>query len=163
MLVCISATRKNSSSICLNSMGFDLRKFRRAGILKNKFFTAIDVPLLHWHTDCSFISEPSITILVPSSLSFILVFSSTCATAAIDANASPLKPMVRITNKSCASRILEVAWRSKHSRASVSDIPQPSSITCIRVRPASLIISFICFAPASIAFSNNSFTAEAGR
>ena len=49
--------------------------------------------------------------------------------AAMEAKASPRNPIVRKANKSEASRILDVAWRSKERRASVSDIPFPSSIT----------------------------------
>ena len=71
---------------------------------------------------------------------------------------SPRKPMVRRANKSAASRIFEVAWRSKEKRASVSDIPVPSSITWMQVLPASVISTCISSASASIAFSTNSFT-----
>ena len=73
--------------------------------------------------------EPAITSLVPNSSPSTHVRNSTCATAAIEAKASPRNPIVRKANKSAASRILEVAWRSNDRRASVSDIPLPSSIT----------------------------------
>ena len=43
------------------------------------------------------------------------------------------------------------------------DIPLPSSITWMDVRPASATSTLMCFAPASIAFSTSSLTTEAGR
>ena len=53
--------------------------------------------------------EPAINSRVPSSSPAGRVFNSTSATAAMEANASPRKPMVRRANKSAASRIFEVA------------------------------------------------------
>ena len=41
-------------------------------------------------------------------------------------------------------------------------MPQPLSMTCIRVRPASCILTVTWSAPASTAFSMSSFTTEAG-
>jgi hypothetical protein len=67
-----------------------------------------------------------------------------------------------MAKRSLAEVILEVACLSKASRASVSDIPDPSSITCIRVFPESFIITAIFSAPASTEFSTSSFTTEAG-
>ena len=81
----------------------------------------------------------------------------------MEAKASPRKPIVRILNKSSDVLIFDVACRSKLMRASVSDIPQPSSMTCIKVLPASFSINFMELAPASTAFSKSSLTAEAGR
>ena len=82
--------------------------------------------------------------------------------AAIDAIASPLNPLVCNLNKSSATLILEVACRSNDSLASIVLMPFPLSITCIKVFPASLIISCIDEDEASIEFSNNSLTTEAG-
>ena len=45
----------------------------------------------------------------------------------------------------------------------VSDIPFPSSITWMQVFPASVTSTSICCAPASMAFSTNSFITDAGR
>ena len=158
-----SATLVNSSSICRNSVVVLLRKWRRAGTLKKRFFTLMEVPRFTAHGSCSFTSVPSITMRVPASVVDWRVFSSTWVTAAIDASASPRKPIVRIVNRSSILRILEVACRSKLIRASVGLIPLPLSITCISSLPASLIISCISVAPASMAFSNSSLTADAGR
>ena len=108
-------------------------------------------------------SEPSISNFVPSSAPCWRVRSSTCATAAIEANASPRKPIVCKAKRSSAWEIFDVACRSNAIRASASDMPLPLSMTCTNVFPASLIWICICVAPASMAFSTNSFTTEAGR
>ena len=105
----------------------------------------------------------SISMYAPTSLSIFLVFNSTCATAAILANASPRKPIVFILNKSSIFFILLVACLSKAILASVSLIPLPLSTTEINALPESDTISLIEVAPASTAFSSNSFTALAGR
>ena len=100
---------------------------------------------------------------VPSSSSLGLVSISTLAMAAIEAKASPLKPIELMLNRSLASRILEVACLSKLIRASVAVIPLPLSSTCMSVLPASFMMSLISLALASRAFSISSFTTEAGR
>ena len=79
------------------------------------------------------------------------------------ASASPRKPLVVMALRSSAWRILLVACRSKLMRASVALMPLPSSVTCIKVRPASFTTSVIWVAPASTLFSNSSFTTLAGR
>ena len=99
----------------------------------------------------------------PTSSSARLVFSVTSETAAMEANASPLKPKVVMSIRSSAVEILEVACLSKHSTASSGVIPQPLSMTCINVLPASVNITVIWSAPASTAFSISSLTAEDGR
>ncbi len=106
---------------------------------------------------------PFIQSLVPIVSSRRMVRNSTCDTAAIDASASPLNPIVESANRSDAELILDVEWRSKARRASVSLIPHPLSMTWMRVRPASLSTTFIWSAPASTEFSTSSFTTEAGR
>ena len=52
---------------------------------------------------------PAIDRCVPISSFSCRVFSSTCATAAIEAKASPRNPIVRRANRSSAFRIFEVA------------------------------------------------------
>ena len=111
---------------------------------------------------CWFTSEPEISMRTPKSSALVLVISCTCATAAILAMASPLKPLVLSLNKSAAVLIFEVAWRSKHMRASFSLMPLPLSTTCMCALPASLTTSDMRVAPASMAFSNSSLTTEAG-
>ena len=158
-----SATLKNASMMCLSSSVFDFRKFLRAGTLKNRFFTLTVVPFWQFTGDWPLNSVPSTTTAVPTSSSCRFVLSSTCAMEAMDASASPRNPMVRMAIRSSAFWIFEVAWRSKHIRASRSDMPQPLSATWISNLPESLIISLISVAPASMVFSSNSLTAEAGR
>ena len=106
---CTKAMRSNSVRILLSSVAFDLRNFLLAGTLKKRFFTVKLLPLGQETVSCDINFEPDITNRVPNSSSSIRVLSSTSATAAIDANASPLKPIVWRLNKSAASRILDVA------------------------------------------------------
>ena len=157
-----SAARVNSSMIWRNSTGLDLRKFLRAGTLKNRFLTAMLVPMDAAIFSCFFTSLPSIKIRVPRESSSRLVFNSTCATEAILAKASPLKPMVFILKISSLLDILEVACRSQHIRASVGLMPMPLSITCTKALPASRKINLISVLWASMALSSNSFTTLAG-
>src|SRR5919112_2043713 len=84
-------------------------------------------------------------------------------TLATEGKASPRKPMVRTDSKSLAVRILLVAWLKTLSLASSSDMPEPLSLTTIRSRPPSAISTSMRVAPASRAFSESSFTTEAGR
>ena len=79
----------------------------------------------------------------PTSSSSVRVFSVTSATAAIEAKASPLNPNVLMSSRSSAVAIFEVACLSKQSTASSGFIPLPLSMTWIRVRPESLIITEI--------------------
>jgi hypothetical protein len=58
---------------------------------------------------------------------------------------------------------LDVAWRSSASAISSGAMPQPSSVTSIRDKPPSASETAIRVAPASIAFSTISLSAEAGR
>ena len=68
-----------------------------------------------------------------------------------------------MAERSSGVAIFEVAWRSKQSTASSGDIPQPLSMTRMSVRPASVTATDTLSAPASSAFSINSFTTDAGR
>ena len=103
------------------------------------------------------------TIHVPNSSSARRVVNSTCATATMEARASPRKPIVVKANRSSALAIFDVACLSKARRASVSDMPLPLSMTWTRVRPPSVTTTCTLVAPASIAFSTSSFTTDAGR
>ena len=157
------AIRSNSLIILRNSVSFDFRNLRRAGTLKNRFLIEKILPSVQASGLISSNVEPAMDSFVPNSVPLKRVRSSTWATAAIEASASPRNPIVWRENRSSAEDILEVACRSNAIRASVSDIPFPSSTTWINVRPASLMFTWICAAPASIAFSTSSFTTEAGR
>ena len=81
----------------------------------------------------------------------------------MEGNASPRKPMVMTDSMSLAVRILLVAWLKTLSLASSSLMPEPLSLTSMRSRPPSAISTSMRVAPASRAFSESSFTTEAGR
>src|SRR6185312_4014061 len=84
-------------------------------------------------------------------------------TEAIDANASPRKPMLATCVRSSKLAILLVACGASASSNSSAGIPAPSSRTRIRrMPPCSTSMSMRC-APASRLFSANSFTTDAGR
>ena len=62
-----------------------------------------------------------------------------------------------------SSASLLVAWRRKATPASSGAMPQPSSVTRMSSTPPPENSTVTFFAPASIAFSTSSLTAEAGR
>ena len=158
-----SAMRSKSCMMLPSSVWFVLRNLRRAGTLKKRLLTSKLAPTGHEHTSCPTKREPSMQSRTPSSWSAVRVVRRTCATAAMEASASPRKPMVWSLKRSSACRILDVAWRSKAMRASVSLIPLPSSMTWMDVRPASCTSTSMVDAPASTAFSISSLMTDAGR
>ena len=83
-------------------------------------------------------------------------------TLAMEGSASPRKPSV-LTCSMFSSGSLEVACRSS-ARAIIAPLmPQPSSITSMPSSPPLVRRIEIWLAPASMAFSTSSFSAEAGR
>ena len=106
---------------------------------------------------------PSITRWVPVRASAVLVITSTMATAQMLDNASPRKPRLAMTVRSSAPRILLVAWRRKAVRSCSLGIPDPLSVTRMKLMPPSLISTVMESAPASMAFSTSSFTTLEGR
>ncbi len=78
-------------------------------------------------------------------------------------SASPRNPRVPIASRSKTERILLVACRSSESSASSRSMPQPSSNTRTKEIPPRRIKTSILRAPASMLFSTNSFTTDAGR
>ena len=106
---------------------------------------------------------PSRVREVPRGSSCRRVSSSTRATAAMAAKASPRKPKVPMASKSYSVRILLVAWRRKAVSHSSGAMPQPSSVTRMRVMPPFWISTVTVWAPASTAFSHSSLTTLAGR
>ena len=97
-----SAMRSNSLVMLANSVWLDFKNLRRAGMLKNKLRTAKLAPAGQATGSWQVTFDPSMQMLVPRSLPCCLVRSSTWATAAIEASASPRKPMVRSANRSVA-------------------------------------------------------------
>ena len=155
--------RSNCSIRCFSSVWLDLRKRLRAGTLKKTFRTIKLLPTGAATLRTFTTSEPLRVSWVAISSSARLVVSSTCATEAIEARASPRNPIERREKRSWTSEILLVAWRSKAMRASIWDIPQPSSVTLRLAFPASSTSTIIRFAPASREFSTSSFRIDAGR
>ena len=139
-----------------------LRNFRRAGTLKNSDATSTVVPRARAAGSATLTRPPSMRTRCPSPAASA-VTTSTRATAAIDASASPRKPSVPTRWRSSKLAILLVAWRSKASRASSRPIPEPSSATTIRRFPPASSSTRTSEAPASRAFSTSSFTTDAGR
>ena len=82
--------------------------------------------------------------------------------AAILAKASPLNPIDLTVSKSSAFLIFEVACLSNAISISSGAIPFPLSVILIYEIPPFFISTVIAVAPASIEFSINSFTTEAG-
>src|SRR5581483_5185687 len=109
------------------------------------------------------ILPPLTTISTPATAPVSRVVRRNRDTLAILGNASPRNPNVATACKSAAERILLVAWRSSESSASSRSIPQASSITRTSEIPPRRITMSIFRAPASMLFSINSFTTEAGR
>ena len=89
--------------------------------------------------------------------------TSICDTAEILDKASPRKPREEIWSKSSTFWILLVACLKKARGTCSLGIPSPLSVTRIREIPPSLISTVTAVAPASMAFSTNSLTTEAGR
>src|SRR5215467_14135190 len=149
--------------MCPSSVVSDFRNLRRAGTEKNRSATLTVVPTGKpaGFTETSLPLENSTR--VPSASDGSRDSSSRRETDAMVGSASPRKPSVEMASRSSAVLSLLVAWRSKASSASSCVMPWPSSMTRImRLPPASVSMRTV-LAPASSAFSSNSFTTEAGR
>ena len=141
------------------------RNLRRAGRLKKIWRTSMVVPAGDAAAFTSTIFPPFTTTWVasPEVSSRSRVVSTKRLTLAMLGRASPRNPMVAMEARSSARVILEVAWRSRHSRASSRLMPRPSSVTRMRLRPPVPISTVMRVAPASREFSTSSFTTLAGR
>ena len=111
----------------------------------------------------SIMSPASSDMYVPSCAPRSRVLSSMCETLEMAARASPRKPSVPMASSPRSSASLLVAWRRKATPASSALMPQPSSVTRMSSAPPPVNSTVIFLAPASMAFSISSFTAEAGR
>jgi membrane-associated protein len=87
----------------------------------------------------------------------------TRATLAIDASASPRKPMVATASRSSSDAIFDVACRASASGRSSGGMPPPSSATRRRFTPPASSCTRMSRLPASRLFSSNSFSTDAGR
>ena len=80
----------------------------------------------------------------------------------MEASASPRKPKVAMEFKSSSPTTLLVAWRRKAVGTSSGAMPQPLSVTRIKVTPPRRISTVMMVAPASTAFSTSSLITEDG-
>src|SRR6266481_5162897 len=147
-----------ASSVCS-----ERRNFLRAGTLKNRSRTVMDVPGASAASSQRSILPPAISTRAPVASSEARVSSSSRDTEAMEGSASPRNPSVPMESRSLTSRNLLVAWRSKASMASSRDMPQPSSVTRISRRPPLSTSMRKRVPPASSEFSRSSLRTEAGR
>ena len=104
-------------------------------MLKNRSRTTMVVPAGQPASSTGPGTPPSRARALPSSSCAVRVSTSTRATAAMAARASPRKPRVPMASRSYSLRILLVAWRRKAVCASPAAMPQPLSVTRMRVMP----------------------------
>ena len=140
----------------------DFKYALRAGTLKNKSLISMEVPRAAPVPSSFKNFPPSTTSKLPTSEAS-LVINVTCAISEMLASASPLNPREPMAKISFTSTIFDVACRVKQSLASSLFIPTPLSTILILERPAPSIVISIEFAFASMEFSINSLTTEAGR
>ncbi len=155
-----SAARRIISRQWPNSVCSLFRNLRRAGVLKYSSRTSIVVPTEPAAGDSTPVCA---SIFIACAASAVRLVIDISATDAIDASASPRKPSVATASSSSSERILLVAWRISASASSSGGIPQPSSVIEMRLTPPSSSTMRSVVAPASIAFSSNSLTTDAGR
>src|SRR5262245_21282630 len=149
--------------MCASSVCSERRNFFRAGTLKNRSRTVIDVPGASAASSQRSILPPAISTTAPVDSVVERVSSNKRETEAIEGSASPRNPSVAMERRSLTSCSLLVAWRSKASMASSRDIPQPSSLIRIRRRPPASTSMRKFVEPASSEFSSSSLTTDAGR
>ena len=145
-------------SVCVVFMNF-----LRAGVLKNKSSTFTVVPGAAPASEISGFFPPMMRTETPSSSSARRVTRENRETAAMVGSASPRKPRVGTDKISSLPLILLVACRCTESSASSRLMPQPLSVTRIRLSPPAIVSISMVVAPASTAFSISSLTTEAGR
>ena len=138
------------------------RNLRRAGVAKNRSRTSTRLPAARAAGVTGPTRPPSTVIALACSASAGRLVMVSRATAPMDGSASPRKPREVMCTRS-SSGSLEVAWRSTDRASSCGLMPQPSSVTPIRLWPPSRITTSMWAAPASSAFSTSSLTALAGR
>ena len=157
------ANRATRSLIRERSDPGDRRNFRRAGTFSNRDSTLTDVPTVQPAGPLFSTSPQRSWTSVPTASEAGRLVIITLDTDATLGSASPRKPIVVTDSRSSGEVSLLVAWRWKESRISSAGIPQPSSVTLMRSTPPPLISMSIRLAPASMEFSTNSLTTDAGR
>src|SRR5690606_11281746 len=145
---------------CAYSVASARRNLRRAGTSSNNCRTSMVVPIE---------PEAGVGALVDAWIcqawgaSALREVSVSRATDAIEARASPRKPIEATDSSSLSEAILLVACRVRARVSSSCGIPEPSSLTEILRMPPPSRRTSIARAPASMAFSSNSFRTDAGR
>ena len=156
------ARRCTTSSAWPNSLRVDFRNLSRAGVAKKRSARSTRVPPPSAAGSGRDLAPASTARRQASSAPCLRLVMVSRPTAPMEGSASPRNPKVAIWVRSSPGS-LEVAWRSTARVSSSGVMPCPSSTTWIRLRPPSLRVTSMRRAPASMAFSTSSFTAEAGR
>ncbi|KAF5056024.1 hypothetical protein DSECCO2_371560 [anaerobic digester metagenome] len=138
---------------------------RRAGVLKKRSSTVTVVPNGAGTSPVSSTIPPTVTIRAARRSPSRREMIERRDTAAIEARASPRKPIVATAPRSSTSRSLLVVCGRIASWRSSADMPHPSSVTRTEaIAPARASIAMKTRPePASSAFSASSFTTEADR
>ncbi len=158
-----SAAFVTAAATARASASGEARNLRRAGVLEKRSSTSTSVPRGRAATSSETGPPHSIFSRIASGDVPSEVVSVSVETEAIEGRASPRNPKVATFSKSASVEIFDVAWRSRLSRASSADMPDPSSRTRIRSMPPPSTSTSMREAPASRAFSTSSLTADAGR
>ena len=148
--------------MCDNSVDSAFRNFLRAGVLKKRSRTVIEVPNGSPASSTRAIFPPLISTTVPAVSCSARVSSRSRDTDAIAGSASPRNPSVATLSRSSAFLIFEVACRSNANMASSRPMPHPLSVIWISFFPPASTLILIRVAPASSEFSSISFTTDAG-
>ena len=156
------ARRSSASRAASCSARSDFRNLRRAGVAKNRSRTSTRVPNAPAAGAGDAARPASTSSAKACSWPRGRLMMRSRLTPASAASASPRKPS-RVIRISSSSSSLEVAWRCTASASWSGAMPLPSSVTAISARPPPLSSTAIRVAPASIAFSTSSLTADAGR
>ena len=156
------ASRFTASEMAMFSARSLFRNLSRAGVAENSSRTSTRVPGLNAAGRTGCLLPRSTTISLAAGTPAGREAMARCAIEPIDGSASPRKPSVAILNRS-SSASLEVACRSTASARSSALMPEPLSVTRISDSPPAAVTTSMSVAPASSAFSTNSFTTLAGR
>src|SRR6202050_1676792 len=135
---CASAQCVTSDAMCDNSVDSAFRNFLRAGVLKKRSRTVIEVPNGSPASSTRAIFPPLISTTVPAVSCSPRVSSRSRDTDAIAGSASPRNPSVATLSRSSAFLIFEVACRSNANMASSRPMPHPLSVIWISLFPPRL-------------------------
>ncbi|CAM3907251.1 hypothetical protein CADE109221_15885 [Castellaniella denitrificans] len=157
---CASAMRSTASRQWAYSVCSLRRNLRRAGMWSNSWRTSTRVPTAPAAGVGSACPAASCHACASPAVREVRV---NWATEAMEASASPRNPRVATDSSSARDAILLVAWRCRARGIWSGGMPWPSSATRMRRMPPPSRRISMARAPASRAFSSNSFSTEAGR